>query len=75
MEPFTYKFVAFSLSMFIPYALDTICYTTIISTLDNITFNKLITNLTSNFVLVVLFTIFITFINTMYSRKKVRSKH
>jgi len=32
MEPYTKKFIAFILAMFIPYALDTICYTTIVST-------------------------------------------
>lgn len=75
MEPYTYKFVAFSLSMFIPYALDTICNTTIIGTFDNIEFTKLITNLTSNFVLVVIYSIFITLLYLLFSRKKVRSKH
>ena len=57
MEPFTKKFVAFSLAMFIPYALDTICYTTIVSTIELIDFNKLIINLTSNFVIVIIYNI------------------
>ena len=75
MEPFTYKFVAFSLAMFIPYALDTICYTTITNTFNNVEFPKLITNLTSNFVLVVIYSIIITILYLLFSRKKVRSKH
>lgn len=75
MEPFTYKFVAFSLSMFIPYALDTICYTTITSTFNDVEFTKLITNLTSNFVLVVIYSIIITLLYLLLSSKKVRSNH
>ena len=75
MEPYTYKFVAFSLAMFIPFALDTICYTTITNTFLNIEFSKLITNLTSNFVLVVIYSIIITLLYLLFSIKKVRSKH
>lgn len=75
MEPYTYKFVAFALAMFIPFALDTICYTTIVSTFENVEFSKLITNLTSNFVLVIIYSIFITLLYLLFTRKKVRSNH
>lgn len=57
MEPYTKKFVAFSLSMFIPYALDTLCYVTINDTFNLIEFNNMIGNLTSNFVIVIIFTL------------------
>jgi len=70
MEPYTKKFIAFSLAMFIPYALDTICYTTIVSTIELIEFNKLILNLTSNFVIVIIYTILITILFTLTSIKK-----
>ena len=69
MEPFTKKFVAFSLAMFIPYALDTICYTTIVSTIELIDFNKLIINLTSNFVIVIIYTIIITLLFSLTNIK------
>lgn len=75
MEPYTYKFVAFALSMFIPFALDTICYTTLTSTFENVEFTKLITNLTSNFVIVIIYSIIITLLYLIFSRKKVRSNH
>ena len=70
MEPYTKKFIAFSLAMFIPYALDTICHTTIISTIELVEFNKLIINLTSNFVLVIIFTIIITIIFCLTNIKR-----
>ena len=70
MEPYTKKFIAFILAMFIPYALDTICYTTIVSTIELIEFNKLILNLTSNFVIVIIYTILITILFTLTSIKK-----
>jgi len=56
--------------MFIPYALDTICHTTIISTVELVEFNKLIINLTSNFVLVIIFTILITIIFCLTTIKR-----
>jgi len=70
MEPYTKKFIAFSLAMFIPYALDTICFTTIISTVELVEFNKLILNLTSNFVVVIIYTIVMTIIFSLTNIKK-----
>jgi hypothetical protein len=74
MEPYTKKFIAFSLAMFIPYALDTICYTTITTTIEMVEFKKLIINLTSNFVIVIIYTIIITLIYCLTTLKKVRTK-
>ena len=74
MEPYTKKFIAFSLAMFIPYALDTICYTTITTTIEMVEFKKLIINLTSNFVIVIIYTIVITLIYCLTTLKKVRTK-
>ena len=62
MEPYTNKYITFFLSMFIPYTLDTLCYTTIIDVFKEIEFNKMILHLTSNFVLVIVFTILMTLI-------------
>lgn len=70
MIPYTKTFVAFSLSMFIPYALDTLCFTTLSSIHKEVELHKLITNLTSNFVLVIIFTIIITIIYTIKSKIK-----
>ena len=75
MEPYTKKFIAFSLAMFIPYALDTICYTTIVSTVELIELNKLIINLTSNFVIVIIYTILITIIYSIINLIKNKSKN
>jgi len=69
MEPYTKKFIAFILAMFIPYALDTICYTTIVSTVELVEFNKLIINLTSNFVIVIIYTIIITILFSLTNIK------
>lgn len=74
MEPYTKNFIAFSLAMFIPYALDTICYTTIVSTVEMIEFNKLIINLTSNFVIVIIYTMLISILYCLTTLKKVRIK-
>ena len=71
MEPYTKKFIAFSLSMFIPLTLDTICYTTINDTFGNIDFEQMILHLTSNFVIVIFSTILVSL---FYSIKKVSSK-
>ncbi len=71
MIPYTKKFIAFSLSMFIPFTLDTICYIVIDDIAKNVEFNKLIIDLTSNFVVVIFSTILISII---YSIKKERSK-
>ncbi len=67
MEPYTKKFIAYALSMFIPFTLDTLCYISINDVFKEIEFNKMITNLTSNFVIVIIFTIITTII---YSIKK-----
>ncbi len=68
MEPYTKKFIAFSLAMFIPYALDTLCYVTINDVFKITEFNKMITNLTSNFVIVIIFTIITTIIFIIKSK-------
>ena len=68
MEPYTKKFVAFSLAMFIPFALDTLCFVTINDVFKEIEFNKMITDLTSNFVIVIIFTIITTIIFTIKSK-------
>lgn len=62
MVPYTKKFIAYALAMFIPYALDSLCFTTINDTVKLIEFDKMIGNLTSNFVLVIIFTIITTII-------------
>ena len=72
MEPYTYKFIAYALSMFIPYALDTLCYVTINDSFKEIGFNNLITHLTSNFVIVITSTILVTLLFSII--EKVRSK-
>lgn len=69
MEPYTKKFIAFALAMFIPFALDTLCYVTINDTINLIEFSKMISNLTSNFVIVIMFTILITLIYTLISKR------
>lgn len=71
MKPYTKKYIAFALAMFIPYALDTIGYIVINDTFNNIEFYDLINHLTANFVLVIITTIISTII---YSLKKVSSK-
>lgn len=68
MEPYTKKFIAFALSMFIPFALDTLCYVTINDTINLIEFNKMISNLTSNFVIVIVFTIITTILYTIITK-------
>lgn len=68
MESYTKKFVAFALAMFIPFALDTLCYVTINDTINLVEFSKMITNLTSNFVIVIIFTIVTTLIYTIISK-------
>ena len=68
MEPYTKKFIAFSLAMFIPYTLDILCYVTINDAFNLIKFDKMITNLTSNFILVIIFTIIITIIFTIKTK-------
>lgn len=68
MEPYTKKFIAFALSMFIPFTLDTLCFVTINDTFNLIKINKMIANLTSNFVIVIIFTILITIIYTITTK-------
>lgn len=71
MEPYTKKFIAFSLAMFIPFALDTLCYVSINDVFNEIKFETVITHLTSNFIIVIIGTLLMTII---YSIKKVSSK-
>ena len=65
---YTNKFITFFLSMFIPYTLDTLCYTSITEIFKQVDFNTLILHLTSNFVIVITFTILTTI---LYCSKKV----
>ena len=67
IEPYTNKAITFFLSMFIPYTLDILCYTTIIDVFKKVEFSDLILHLTSNFVIVIISTILITLI---YCAKK-----
>lgn len=71
MEPYTKKFIAFGLAMFIPLTLDVICYVSINNIFDEIEFPKMITNLTSNFVIVIISTILMTIIYQLLNRKKI----
>ncbi len=71
MIPYTNKFIACSLSMFIPYTLDVLCSVIINNTFLEIEFNTMIINILSNFVIVIVSTIIISII---YSIIKVRSK-
>lgn len=71
MEPYTKKFIAFCLAMFIPFALDTLCYVSINDVFNEIKFETIITHLTSNFIIVIIGTLLMTII---YSLKKVSSK-
>jgi len=71
MEPYAYKFIAFALAMFIPFTLDTICFVTINDMSLNVDFNKLIIDLTSNFVIVIVFTLITAGIYALiYKNKK-----
>ncbi len=72
MTPYTNTFIAFSLSLFIPYTLDTICYTVINDISKSVEFNKLIIDLTSNFVIIIISTLLLSIIYTII--KKVGSK-
>lgn len=69
MIPYTKKFIAYALSMFIPFTLDTLCYIAINDVFKEIEFNKIIVDLTSNFVIVIVFTIILTI---FYSLKKIK---
>ena len=69
MTPYTKKFIAFSLSMFIPYTLDTLCYISINNVFNEIEFNKMIINLTSNFVIVIISTIIVSAIYSIQKNK------
>ena len=69
MIPYTKKFIAYALSMFIPFTLDTLCYIAINDVFKEMEFNKIIVDLTSNFVIVIVFTILLTI---FYSLKKIK---
>ena len=70
MEPYTKKFIAFGLAMFIPLTLDVICYVSINNIFDEVEFPKMITNLTSNFVIVIISTILMTIIYQLLNKKR-----
>jgi len=74
MEPYAYKFVAFALAMFIPFTLDTICFVTINDISQNVDFNKLIIDLTSNFVIVIIFTLITATMYSIIYNKKSKTK-
>ena len=69
MEPYTRKFIAYSLSMFIPFTLDTICYIAINDMFKEIEFNNMINHLTAGFVIVIISTILTTIIYSIYTKK------
>ena len=71
MEPYTNKFISFLLAMFIPFTLDTMCFVTINDIALNLEFNKLIIDLTSNFIIVIIFTILCSILySIIYKTKK-----
>jgi len=70
MEPYAYKFIAFALAMFIPFTLDTICFVAINDMSQTVEFNKLIIDLTSNFVIVIIFTLINASIYALIHKKK-----
>ena len=69
MEPYTNKFINCALSMFIPLTLDTLCFTTINDVFNEIEFNTMILHLTSNFVIVIISTLLLSFIYTLINKK------
>lgn len=74
MEPYAYKFIAFALSMFIPFTLDTICFVAINDMAQQLEFNKLIIDLTSNFVIVIIFTLITATIYSLLQKKESKIK-
>ena len=76
MEPYTYKTLAFALAMFIPFTLDTLVFTAINDMAMYVEINKLVIDLTSNFVIVILFTIITSilyFIILKIKKNKIKS--
>lgn len=70
LEKYTSNFITFSLSMFITFTLDIICFVTINDIADSIEFNKFIIDLTTNFVIVIVSTITISFIYSLIIKSK-----
>ena len=60
LEPYTNRFMAFYISMFIPYTLYLICYGTFIDIFNKASFNIIISHLTSNFIISIIFTLIIS---------------
>ena len=77
MEPYTYKTLAFALAMFIPFSLDTLVFTAINDMAMNVEINKLVIDLTSNFVIVIIFTLITSLlyfmINKLAKKNKIKS--
>ena len=73
MEPYANTFITYFLSMFIPLALDALCFITINDVFNEIEFNTMIIHLTSNFVIVIISTIILSIIYIIIY-KKVRFK-
>lgn len=70
MKEYTNHILAFNLAMFIPFTLDTMCFVIINDIFLNVEFNKLITDLTSNFIIVIIFTLINTLIYSIIYKKK-----
>ena len=77
IEPYAFKTLAFALAMFIPFTLDTIVFTAINDMAMNVEINKLVIDLTSNFVIVIIFTIITSLlffiINKISEKNKIKS--
>lgn len=69
MLPYTKNIIAYNLAMFIPFTLDTMCFVTINDIYLKVEFNKLITDLTSNFIIVIIFTLIISIIFDIIIKK------
>ena len=68
MKQYTNRIIAFFLALFIPFTLEILCYTTLMDLYKKIDFNNIILHLTSNFVIVIVFSIILSII---YGTKKV----
>ena len=60
LETYTNRFIAYFISMFIPFTLDMMCYTTLIDVFNKVSFNKLVIHLTSNFIVAIIFSILLS---------------
>ena len=74
MEPYVNKNIAFALAMFIPFTLDTLVFTAINDMAMFVEANKLIIDLTSNFVIVIIFTIITSLLYFIINKIKEKNK-